>query len=281
MPEAEHYAQRIQTRLAELMRQSEEQISLAEAALVIALTEYPSLDPALYLRRLDSMAAAVGSRLGGETDSFRIIDEINRFLFEEEGFFGNSKEYYDPRNGFLNEVLDRKTGIPITLSTVYLEIAERLQFPLVGVGLPGHFLVKHPYFQIIIDPFEQGRLLSESDCRARMQQVLGDSIEFHPSFLDGVGKRHILVRILNNLRTVYYNARQYRKALDFTGLVLAVQPDSPDQRKQRAGLLLHLGRYAEAASDLNFYLKQTPPPDDADEIRETLAKLRRTIAQMN
>jgi len=281
LPEAERHAQRIQSRLAELMRQSEEQISLAEAALVIASTEYPTLDLALYLQRFDSMAAAIGSRLGGETDSFRIIGEINRFLFEEEGFFGNSKDYYDPRNSFLNEVLDRKTGIPITLSTVYLEIAERLHFPLVGVGLPGHFLIKHPYFQIIIDPFEQGRLLSESDCRARMQQVLGNSIEFHHSFLDGVGKRHIVVRILNNLRTVYYNARQYRKALDVTGLALAVQPDSPDQRKQRAGLLLHLGRYAEAASDLIFYLDQTPPPDDADEIRETLAKLRRTVAQMN
>ena len=281
MPEAEHHAQRIQTRLAELTRQPEEQIRLAEAALVIASAEYPSLDPASYLQRLDSMAAAVGSRLAGETDCFRIIGAINGFLFEEEGFFGNSKEYYDPRNSFLNEVLDRRTGIPITLSTVYLEIAERLRFPLVGVGLPGHFLVKHPYFHIFIDPFERGRLLSESDCRARMQKVLGDSIEFHPSFLEGVGKRHIVVRILNNLRTVYYSARQYRKALDVTGLALAVQPDSPDQRKQRAGLLLHLGRYSEAASDLNFYLQQTPPPDDADEVRETLTKLRRTIARMN
>ena len=263
------------------MRQPEERIGLAEAALLIASGEYPSLDPALYLRRLDSMASTVASRLGGETDSFRTIDEINRFLYAEEGFSGNSQEYYDPRNSFLNDVMDRKIGIPITLSTIYLEVAERLGFPLVGVGLPGHFLVKHPYFQIIIDPFDHGRLLSETYCRTRMEQVLGDTVEFHPSFLDAVGKRHIVVRMLNNLRAVYFNGRQYGKALDITGLSLAVQPDSPEEHKQRAGLLLHLGRYAEAVSDLNFYLAQTPPPDDADEVRETLAKLRRTIAQMN
>jgi len=164
---------------------------------------------------------------------------------------------------------------------VYLEIAARLDFPLVGVGMPGHFLVKHPYFQIVIDPFDKGRVLSEDDCRARMEQVLGDSVEFHPSFLDPVGKRHIVVRILNNLRAVYVNSRQYRKALDIANLALAVQPASPEERKQRAAVLLHLGRYSEAASDLNFYLENTPEPDDAEQVRETLAKLRRTIAQMN
>jgi len=225
------------------------------------------------------MAETVAGRLAGETDSFRIIEQINRFLYEEQGFFGNAKEYYDPRNSFLNDVLDRKTGIPITLSTVYLEIAERIEFPLVGVGMPGHFLVKHPYFQIVIDPFEQGRVLTEADCRARMERVLGDSVEFHPSFLDAVGKRHIVVRILNNLRAVYVNARQYRKALDIADLALAAQPASPEERKQRAAVLLHLGRYSDAAADLSSYLESSPA--DADEVRETLAKLRRTIAQMN
>ena len=281
MSESENHAQRIQSYLAEMMQRPEEQINLAEAALVIASGEYPSLDSSLYLRRLDVMAGTVAARLAGETDSFRIIEHINRFLYEEEGFFGNTEEYYDPRNSFLNEVLDRKTGIPITLSTVYLAIAERIEFPLVGVGLPGHFLVKQPYFQIVIDPFEQGRLLSETDCCARIEQTLGDSVQFHPSFLDAVSKRHIVFRILNNLRAVYVNARQYRKALDVANLALAVQPASPEDHKQRAAVLLHLGRYSDAASDLKFYLEQNPAPADADEVGETLAKLRRTIAQMN
>jgi len=271
----------VQNRLAELMRRPEEQISLAEAALVIAASAYPNLDAAPYIRRLDAMAETVAGRVSGETDPFRTIAQINQFLFQEEGFFGNSQEYYDPRNSFLNEVLDRKVGIPITLATVYLEIAERLRFPLVGVGLPGHFLVKHPYFQILIDPFTQGRILTEADCQQRMEQVLGESVEFHQSFLDAVGKRHIVTRMLNNLRAIYLNARQYQKALDIADLALAVQPESPDEHKQRAALLLHLRRYSGAAAELSFYLEHSPEADDADEVRETIANLRRTMAQMN
>ena len=272
---------RVQHHLAELMMRPEEQISLAEAALAIAASEYPNLDAQRYIRRLDGMAETLAGRVAGETDPFRIIAQINHFLYQEEGFFGNTQEYYDPRNSFLNEVLDRKVGIPITLSTIYLEIAERLRFPLVGVGMPGHFLVKHPYFQILIDPFGQGRILTESDCKTRMEQVLGDSVEFHPSFLDGVGKRHIVMRMLNNLRAIYLNARQYAKALEITDLSLAVQPDSAEEHKQRAALLLHLRRYSEAAAELHFYVEHSPDADDAQEVRETLANLRRTIAQMN
>ena len=281
MADFRNHQDRVQNRLAELMRQPGEQINLAEAALVIAASAYPNLDAPHYLLRLDAMAETVAGRVDGETDPFRIIAQINQFLFQEEGFFGNTQEYYDPRNSFLNEVLDRKVGIPITLSTVYLEVAERLRFPLVGVGLPGHFLVKHPYFQILIDPFSQGRILTESDCKVRMEQVLGDSVEFDKSFLDGVGKRHIVTRMLNNLRAIYLNARQYQKALDITGLTLAVQPDSPDEHKQRAALLLHLRRYSDAAAELNSYLEHSPEADDAKEVRETIANLRKTMAQLN
>lgn len=281
MPDSANHRDQVQNRLAELMRQPEEQIRLAEAALLIATSEYPDLDAPRYLRRLDAMADTIAVRVGGETDPFRIIAHINQFLFQEEGFFGNTQEYYDPRNSFLNDVLDRKSGIPITLSTVYLEIAERLRFPLVGVGMPGHFLVKHPYFQILIDPFSQGRVLTEAECRTRMEEVLGDSVEFHRSFLGAVGKQHIVTRMLNNLRAIYLNARQYRKALGITDLALAIQPDSPEEHKQRATLLLHLSRYSEAAAELNFYLEHNPQAEDADEIRETIVNLRKTLAQLN
>ena len=281
MPDSAHRPDPVHSRLAELMQQPEEQIRLAEAALLVAASEYPNLDADEYVGRLDGMAAIVSGRVSSETDPFRIISKINQFLFQEEGFFGNTKDYYDPRNSFLNDVLDRKTGIPITLATVYLEIAERLRFPLVGVGMPGHFLVKHPYFHILIDPFSQGRILTEAECQARMEEVLGDSVPFHKSFLDAVGKRHIVIRMLNNLRAVYLNLRQYQKALRITELTLAVQPDSLEERKQRAALLLHLRRYSEAAAELKYYLDQTPKADDAEEIKETLANLRKTIAQLN
>jgi len=279
--DSENRRSRIRDRLAEVMQQPEERISLAEAALLIAASEYPDLDATQYIRRLDAMADTVGKRIGGEADPFLMIERINQFLFQEEGFSGNTHDYYDPRNSFLNEVLDRKTGIPITLSTVYLEMAGRLNIPLVGVGMPGHFLVKHPYFDILIDPFDQGRILSEDDCRARMQQVLGDSVPFDKSFLDAAGKCQIVTRMLNNLRGIYVNSRQYQKALDMSELVLAFHPDSPEERKQRAALLLHLRRYSDAVADLNFYLEHNPGADDVVQVRQTVANLRKTLAQMN
>ena len=281
MTDSENRRSRIRDRLAEVMQQPEERISLAEAALLIAANEYPDLDATQYIRRLDAMADTVGKRIGGEADPFLMIERINQFLFQEEGFSGNTHDYYDPRNSFLNEVLDRKTGIPITLSTLYLEMAGRLNIPLVGVGMPGHFLVKHPYFDILIDPFDQGRILSEDDCRARMQQVLGDSVPFDKSFLDAADKRQIVTRMLNNLRGIYVNSRQYQKALDMSELVLAFHPDSPEERKQRAALLLHLRRYSDAVADLNFYLEHNPGADDVVQVRQTVANLRNTLAQMN
>ena len=147
--------------------------------------------------------------------------------------------------------------------------------------MPGHFLVKHPYFNILIDPFSQGRIRTEEECQKRMEDVLGESVPFHKSFLDAVGKRHIVIRMLNNLRAIYVNLKQYPKALRITDLALAVQPDSLEDRKQRAAVLLHLRRYSEAAAELKFYLDQNPQADDAEEVTEALANLHKTIAQLN
>ncbi len=264
-----------------MMLQPDDRISLAQAALVIASCEYPRLDSASYIERLDQMARHAGGRLVGETNPYDTITRINRYLFEKEGFSGNAEDYYDPRNSFLNEVLDRKTGIPITLSTVYLEMAERLGLPLVGVGLPGHFLVKHPHFDILIDPFTKGRILTEDDCRRRMQELMGEEVPFHKSYLNGVGKRHIVVRMLNNLRTIYINARQFQKALDIADLAFAIQPPSPQERKERAALLIQLRRHSEAVADLNYYLEQEPTAQDSKEILRIVFQLRKSLAQLN
>jgi regulator of sirC expression with transglutaminase-like and TPR domain len=199
----------------------------------------------------------------------------------EEGFCGNTQDYYDPRNSFLNDVLDRKTGIPIMLSTVYLELADRLRFPLVGVGMPGHYLVRHPYFDILIDPFTQGRILAAADCEKRMREVLGESVPFHESYLDGVSKLHTVTRMLNNLRNVYLSLRQFPKALQITELVLVLHPDSPDETRQKAAFLLELRRYSEALAALERYLELAPKADDAEELKQTAVNLRRTLAQLN
>jgi regulator of sirC expression with transglutaminase-like and TPR domain len=267
--------------LGVLLSQPEEQISLAQAALWIASCEYPQLDHGRYLRQLDQMASAVEPHARDATNPLTVISAINRYLFDEEGFCGNTQNYYDPRNSFLNEVLERKTGIPIMLSTVYLEVAGRLRFPLVGVGLPGHYLVKHALFDILIDPFSQGRILTVADCEKRMKEVLGESVPFHESYLEAVSKSHTVSRMLNNLRNVYVNLRLYQKALDITDLVLTLQPDSPSDVRQRAAFLLELKRYGDARVALERYLELAPDAEDAEELRKTALNLRRTLAQLN
>jgi regulator of sirC expression with transglutaminase-like and TPR domain len=281
MAKPEEQPSEVGERLYDVMRQPEERISLAEAALVIAGCEYPDLDRARYIRRLDDMAATLAPRVPERTDPLHVISQINRFLFMEEGFCGNTQDYYDPRNSFLNDVLDRKTGIPIMLSTVYLELADRLRFPLVGVGMPGHYLVRHPYFDILIDPFTQGRILAAADCEKRMREVLGESVPFHESYLDGVSKLHTVTRMLNNLRNVYLSLRQFPKALQITELVLILHPDSPDETRQKAAFLLELRRYSEALAALERYLELAPKADDAEELKQTAVNLRRTLAQLN
>ncbi|MBI4480558.1 MAG: transglutaminase family protein [Acidobacteria bacterium] len=281
MPHSSVRAEQIAERLRGLMQQPEEEVSLAAAALLIASMEYPALESAPYIRRLDDIAARVSVRATGQTDPYQIIVEINRCLFQEEGFYGNSKDYNDPRNSFLNEVLDRKTGIPIMLSTVYLEVASRLKFSLVGVGMPGHFLVKHPHFDILIDPFSQGCILNEADCERRMKQVLGESVPFHSSYLKGVSKLHTVTRMLNNLRNVYMDLRRFPKAYGITELVLALHPESANDLRQKAALLIEMRRYSEAAATLDRYLELAPEAEDTENLKQTAVNLRKALAQMN
>jgi len=281
MPDSSERRDQPRRLLREMMLQPEEQISLAKAALAIAASEYPDLDSAKYIRRLDAMAENIGRGAGDEMNPLGTIERINRYLYEEEGFNGNSADYYDPRNSFLNEVLDRKTGIPISLSTVYLEIAERLRLPLVGVGMPGHFLVKHPFFDILIDPFSKGRILTESECRRQMKQLLGEDVPFHRAYLEGVSKRRIIARMLNNLRGIYVNARQFQKALNITEMSFTIQAASAEEWKQRAALLVQLQRHSEAVADLKRYLEEEPAAEDAKEIRQILLSLQKTLAQLN
>jgi regulator of sirC expression with transglutaminase-like and TPR domain len=268
-------------RLRELMQQPEEKVSLAEAALLIAACEYPDLEHSRYIQRLDAMAATVAGRVPRNSDPFEIITEINRYLYQDEGFSGNSDDFYDPRNSFLNDVLDRKIGIPIMLSTVYLEIASRLHFPLVGVGMPGHFLVKHPYFDILIDPFSGGQILTEADCEKRMKHVLGESVPFHSSYLEGVSKLHTVTRMLNNLRNVYVDLRQFPKAHRITELVLALHPESAADWRQKAAFLIEMRHFSEAVLALDRYFELAPEAEDARELKQTALNLRKALAQMN
>ncbi|HET7101348.1 MAG TPA: transglutaminase-like domain-containing protein, partial [Terriglobia bacterium] len=170
------------------------QIDLAEAALAIAAIEYPRLDPAPWIEKLDQLAARVEA--GPTLSALTNIAALNKVLFEEEHFAGNTQEYDDPRNSYLNDVLERKTGIPITLSLVYTEVARRKGVPLEGVGFPGHFLVKHPGppAEILIDPFLCGAVLAPADCLALLRQHFGPEAELKSEYFAAATKKQILAR---------------------------------------------------------------------------------------
>lgn len=263
---------------------ADEEIDLIRAALTIARTEYPDLDTHAYVARIDELARRTEARISDVGDAKETIAAVNYVLFEESGLRGNREDYYDPRNSFLNDVLDRGLGIPITLAVIYMEVGRRLGFPLFGVGMPGHFLLKHYDIdgkETLIDCFNGGDILSARDCQQRLDEIYSGQMTLRPEFLFAVSRRQILTRILNNLKTIYMAARNFRKSLPLIDLVLVIYPRSPEDVKQRALLRYSLGQNKGAAEDLENYLKMLPDASDADEIRQTALSIRRTLALMN
>jgi len=259
-------------------------IDLATAALAIARTEYPGLDVSYYLGRLEALARRVRDRMRSNPSALEVIALLNRVLFDEDGLRGNRDDYYDPRNSFLNDVLDRKLGIPITLSVIYMDVARRVGFPIAGTGMPGHFLLKHYDVmsgEIIVDPFNRGRIVGTRECQQRLNEIYSGEIELQPEFLQPVTNREILTRMLNNLRQIYFTQRNFPKGLVVLDLLLAIPPRSPDLMRERGLVRLNLEQFLGAAQDLGGYLKLQPEAPDADDVRETLDMLRQLLARLN
>jgi regulator of sirC expression with transglutaminase-like and TPR domain len=259
-------------------------IDLAAGALSIARTEYPLLDAAYYLACLEDLASRVRSRMRMSPTARETIALLNRVLFDEEGLRGNRDNYYDPRNSFLNDVLDRKLGIPITLSLIYMEVARRVGFPIAGTGMPGHFLLKHydaMSGEILIDPFNRGRIVSSVDCQRRLDEIYSGRVELKPEFTQAVTHRGILTRVLNNLRQIYFTRHNMPKGLVVLDLLLAIPPQCPDLLRERGLVRLNLEQYLGAAQDLGRYLQWQPEAADADDVRETLDMLRQLLARLN
>jgi regulator of sirC expression with transglutaminase-like and TPR domain len=265
----------------------DDRIDVLRAALAIARTEYPDLDFQPTIAKLDELGNRVATILGTgreARDALQEIEAINQVLFRQEGFRGNREDYYDPRNSFINDVVERKLGIPITLSLVYIEVGRRVGFPLVGVGMPGHFLLKHYTVEgreLVIDVFNNGAVLSPEECQHRLDEIYAGQLPLQPEFLVSVSRRQMLTRMLNNLRSIYVGARNFRKALAIVDLVLAVYPRSPEDVKQRAMLRYQLGQMRGALADLEDYLKMSPDASDADDIRQNATAIRKAIAMMN
>jgi len=246
---------------------------LAAAALAIARVEYPALDPAPYLHRIERMGEAAAGRLqrssAGERgrDTAQQISMLNAYLYEELGFSGNREHYDDPRNSFLNEVLDRRTGIPISLAVIYLEVARRAGVRMEGVNFPGHFLVRLPATtgtdDLIVDPFHGGALLAEVDCRQLLRQHLGEEAAFDRGLLARATRQQIVVRILVNLKRLYVRMRSFPQARFIADLLLAVDPSAPSELRDRGLLASHMEDFPAALRDLEAYLRMLPRPDPA------------------
>lgn len=252
----------------------EEHIDLGRAALAIAAFDYPQLNIAAYLGRIDELAVEVAKRSDGSAVR-QSLEALNHVLFERHGFHGNGEDYYNPKNSFLNEVLERKTGIPITLSVLYMEVAQRIGLPLDGVGFPGHFMVKHARAgdEIVIDPFRRGEIRSREDLRRMLRDLYGGTVELQSEFLAATGKKNILKRMLGNLKSVYARTNDLVRLLSVLDLALILDPGAVEQLRERAGVYLRLECFSQAREDFETYLRLAPDAQDAVAIREQLVSL--------
>ena len=262
-------------------------IDLGRAALAVAADEYPDLRPEIYLARLDALASRARDLSSGETGPYRLIAAINYVLFTREGFRGNREDYYDPRNSFLNDVIERRRGIPITLSVLYMEVARRAGLELSGVGFPGHFLIKYAgpeeeADRIIIDAYDQGEVLGVEELQAILDGLYGaGKVAFRPEFLAPVAHRQIVERMLNNLKSIYLRKENFSRALSVSERLAILDPASAPEVRDRGLLYLKLDRFEEATRDLEKYLELLPGAEDAAEIREQLAELKKGALRLN
>ena len=255
-------------------------VDLAEASLLIAAEEYPGLDVPRYLERLDRMGRDVQARL---ERSPGVVEALNGYLFEEEGFRGNVEDYYDPRNSFLNEVIDRRTGIPITLSMIYMEVARRAGLGVFGVGLPGHFLVRAETAGrvVLVDPFHGGAVLSEADCQKRLDRVYDGRLRLEPGMLAPCPRKDILARMLRNLKAIYVKKDDYARALRTIDLLLSLDPRSGEDLRDRGLLHAAFDCYGLAAADLEAYLALAPAAPEAFALSVKITELRSLAARLN
>src|SRR4029077_7941305 len=248
-----------------------------------ARIEFPELDAEAFLAVLDSHAEELRARLGGARGGLAYVTEANRYLFEELGFHGNTNDYYNPRNSCLNEVLTARTGIPITLSLVYIEIARRLEKPVQGIGLPGHFIVRYDdgLYSTFIDPFHGGRLLRAEECFALAREISHIELEPDAKWLASVGKRDILMRMLRNFGAAYTSRGLTSKAIDVFSLLIRANPDSPEEYRQRGALQVQAGKMIAAKEDLARYLELAQSPEDRARAKEQIQQIHHWLASMN
>jgi regulator of sirC expression with transglutaminase-like and TPR domain len=255
----------------------DEEIDLFDAALLIARTAYPRLDEAVYRRYLDDLTDRLRSRLDGVHRPVAMIEKLNRILFEEEHFQGNRNNYFDPDNSFINRVIDRKCGIPITLSLLYIRVGNGAGLNFSGIPLPGHFISALSYAsgRIFIDPFNGGGILSEKECRIMVRGRLGDTSPFDTRRLPSAGPKEILIRMLRNLKAIYLHTNEDMKAFEMLQWILTLAPDAANELRERGMIYEALGNTDRAVADYERYLELSPGAESERVIGPKIERLKR------
>lgn len=258
----------------------ESDIDLARAALQMARMEYPDLAVEAYVSRLDRLAGALTGVTG---DPLRRVHRLREYLFEDQGFSGNRAEYYDPRNSFLNEVLDRRVGIPITLSLVLIEVGRRAGLALDGVGLPGHFIagIRVGGSRVLLDAFNGGAVVTPAACAELVARATGRRVALDAAALAPVTKRQFLMRMLQNLKGIWCRQEDWARAVRVIDRLLVLDPGAAAERRDRGTALTNLGEYERGFGDWEHYLSEVPNAPDSDEIRSRLRRMRQRLAQLN
>jgi regulator of sirC expression with transglutaminase-like and TPR domain len=276
---------------AQAVGREDMRIDLAQACLMIAQDAYPALDVERYLGEIERMALRLRTRMPRSTAAEERIAALNEFLFEDLGYCGNADDYYDPRNSYLNDVIDRKTGIPITLSVLYMEVGRRVGLPLEGVSFPGHFLVRVQVRGgvLVLDPFAGGVLQSEADLRGRLKRVIPEGVAADvpvaelplDQFLEPASKRQILARVLRNLKAIYRKIDKPERMLEVVNRMLVLSPKATAELRDRGFLYHRLECWQPALKDLTEYLEREPDAPDLDDVRVRMMELRALCARMS
>ena len=268
--------------LAAAVSRPDPQIDLTRAALIIAKSEYPTLDVPAYLDRLDALARRARTS-GAIGDPLGQLHRLRECLFEEEGFSGNSEDYADPRNSYLNDVLDRRLGIPITLSLVLIEVGRRVGLQMEGIGLPGHFITgaRVDGEQVLLDPFNRGAILTADGCSEVVARALGQPVELGAEHFAPVTKRQFLTRMLNNLKVSYWRREQWDKVVPVIDRLLILDPEAGGELRDRGFALSNQGEVARGLADWERYLTDFPNALDHEQVKGQLRRVRHRMARLN
>ncbi len=269
--------------LVQKARDESGEIDLAHGSLLIALQAYPDLDVEHYLRQLDALGEDFRSRYAAADSLPAALANLSQYVFGDLGFRGNRTHYDDPRNSYLNEVLDRRLGIPITLAVVYLELGRRLSLPLAGVNFPHHFLVRSTQGDqpLFVDPFADGAFVDGKSLGERLPVIEGRRLELAPEFTEPTSSLHILVRMLRNLKRLHFQARQFPTAIDWAEKIAYLLPTEAENYRDLGFLYHHTGEDLKAIEAFNEYLRQADTPPDASTIEHNIRVLANRLIPLN